>query len=369
MNMRKLASIQRIAEIKAIEGADRIVAYRVQGWWVVGQKDEYKVDDLCIYCEVDSWIPTELAPFLSKGKDPREFNGVKGEKLRTIKLKGQLSQGLLLPVTIRYTKEKDKLSVLKGSGPVTDLIDDILFTLGREKGLEEIQGFDVTELLGIQKWEMPMNAQLAGMARGNFPSFIRKTDQERIQNLSKELKDWNEKPRLTWEITEKLEGSSMTVYFNEGEFGVCSRNLNLKETEGNSFWQVARELGLEEKMRAAGANMALQGELIGPGVQGNIYKLSKLEFRLFDVWDIGLQEYYQTHDRYMVERTLGLEHAPVLDTAGKIDHMSMDDILFYAEGKSKLFDTEREGVVFKCNQYPNISFKAISNAYLLTSTN
>jgi RNA ligase (TIGR02306 family) len=185
------------------------------------------------------------------------------------------------------------------------------------------------------------------------------------QNLAKELAGWNEKHKLTWEITEKLDGSSMTVYFNEGEFGVCSRNLDLKEADGNSFWKVARELGLEEKMRATRNNMALQGELIGPGIQGNIYNLSKHEFRLFDVFDIGLQEYYSAHDRYMAERALGLEHAPVIDAAGKIDHMSMDDILFFAEGKSKLCDAEREGVVFKCNQCPDISFKSISNKYLL----
>ncbi len=334
---RKLASIQRIAEIKAIEGADRIVAYRVQGWWVVGQKDEYKVGDMCIYCEVDSWIPTHIASFLSKGKEPREFNGVKGEKLRTIKLKGQLSQGLLLPL--------------------------------KSENIDASEGFDVTELLDIQKWEAPVNAQLAGMARGNFPSFISKTDQERIQNLSKELKEWNEKPRLTWEITEKLEGSSMTVYFNGGELGVCSRNLDLKETEGNSFWQVARELHIEEHLRRLNINVALQGELVGPGVQGNIYKLQRLEFRVYDIFDIDLQEYYSAQPRRILIDELGFRHVPVIDNAGKIDHMNIDDILFFAEGKSHVYDTEREGVVFKCNQYPNISFKAISNKYLLTSGN
>ena len=95
---RQLATIRRIAEIKPIEGADVICSYRVDGWWVVGKKDEFKVNDLVVYFEIDSWIPHEIAPFLSKGKEPREYNGIKGERLKTIKLKGSLSQGLILPL-------------------------------------------------------------------------------------------------------------------------------------------------------------------------------------------------------------------------------------------------------------------------------
>ena len=85
--MRKLATIQCIAEVKTIENADKIVAYRINGWWVVDSKDKYQVGDVVVYCEPDSWVPHELAPFLSKGKEPREFEGVKGERLRTQKFK------------------------------------------------------------------------------------------------------------------------------------------------------------------------------------------------------------------------------------------------------------------------------------------
>ena len=94
--MRKLASIKRIQEIKSIEGADLICAYRVDGWWVVDQIEKYSVGDLVIYCEIDSFLPHTLVPSLSRGKEPREFEGVKGERLRTIKLRGTCSQGLLL---------------------------------------------------------------------------------------------------------------------------------------------------------------------------------------------------------------------------------------------------------------------------------
>ena len=96
--MRKLATIRRIAEIRPIENANKIYHYRVDGWWVVDTVDKFQVGDLVIYLEIDSWVPTELAPFLSKGKEPREYNGVKGERLKTVKLRGAVSQGLLLPI-------------------------------------------------------------------------------------------------------------------------------------------------------------------------------------------------------------------------------------------------------------------------------
>jgi RNA ligase (TIGR02306 family) len=234
--MRKLASIRVIDSIGPIEGADAIEVATVGGWKVVVKKGEFAVGDLAVYLEIDSWVPTELAPFLSKGKEPREFEGIKGERLRTVKLRGQLSQGLLLPLE-----------------PTCANIESELF-----------DGLDVSFPLNIVKWEKPMNAQLAGMAKGNFPSLIPKTDQERVQNLTKEINNAIEQ-RLRFEVTEKLEGSSMTCYLIDGVFGVCSRNLDLKETEGNSFWSTARRDDIEGKMRAIDEhwNFAIQGELIG----------------------------------------------------------------------------------------------------------
>ena len=269
--MRKLATIRRIDALTPIDGADAIECATVGGWKVVVKKGEYTVGDLAVYCEIDSWIPTELAAFLSKGKEPREFEGIKGERLRTVKLRGQLSQGLLLPLSTVYCLS-----------PTTEV---------------DILGDDVSEPLGIIKWEMPMNAQLAGMAKGNFPSVIPKTDQERAQNLVQEIVGAIE-AGMQFEITEKLEGSSMTCYLIDGEFGVCSRNLDLKETADNTFWQVARRDELEGKMRECGgiSNWAIQGELIGPGIQGNIYKLSQPEFRIFDVY-LGWRNHSISQDR------------------------------------------------------------------------
>ena len=337
--MRKLATIRTIDELRPIEGADAIEAAVVGGWTCVVKKGEYKVGDRAVYCEIDSWIPTDLAPFLSKGKEPREFEGIKGERLRTIKLRGQLSQGLLLN--------------LDSAIPQTNSF---------------VEGDDVSELLGIIKWEKPMNAQLAGMAKGNFPSLIPKTDQERAQNLKKEIAT-AAADGLYFEVTEKLEGSSMTVYMIDGVFGVCSRNLDLKETEGNAFWATARRDGIEEKMKAVDEhwNWAIQGELIGPGIQGNIYKLTAPMFCVFDVYNIQEGGYLDPDTRRALIAKMGLYHVPVLYIDKDLGVGSVEEILLWAEGKSVMGDIngpEREGIVFK-EANGGMSFKAISNKYLL----
>lgn len=341
--MRKLATIRVIDALNPIEGADAIECATIGGWKVVVKKGEFNVGDRAVYCEIDSWIPTELAPFLSKGKEPRVFEGIRGERLRTVKLRGQLSQGLLLNLDLAI--------------PQTNSF---------------AEGDDVSELLNIVKWEMPMNAQLAGMARGNFPSLIPKTDQERAQNMVKEIVSANE-AGMRFEITEKLEGSSMTVYLIDGEFGVCSRNLDLKETEGNAFWQVARRDGIEEKMRNEtdeNWDFAIQGELIGPGIQGNIYNLKEVEFRVFDVYDITHGCYLNPLPRRELIDSMRLKHVPVLVSAGSLyDTLGITDIpqlLKFAEGKSVMgmIGCEREGLVFK-EISGGMTFKVISNKYLL----
>ena len=338
--MRKMATIRKIDELRPIVGADAIECAIVGGWTCVVKKGEYTVGDLAVYLEIDSWVPTELAPFLSKGKEPRVFGGIKGERLRTVKLRGQLSQGLLL-----------SLGVL----PANDDFNGAW-----------TEGEDVSELLGIVKWEMPMNAQLAGMARGNFPSVIPKTDQERVQNLKGEIAQAIT-DGLNFEVTEKLEGSSMTVYLIDGVFGVCSRNLDLKETEDNTFWQVARRDGIEAKMRASllGGDFAIQGELIGPGIQGNIYKLSKPEFWVFDVYNISGGFYMNPAPRREFIKVMGLLHVPVMSTYEDLGVGTMEELLTWAEGPSALtLSQEREGIVFK-QVNGGMTFKAISNKYLL----
>jgi RNA ligase (TIGR02306 family) len=335
--MRKMASIRRIDDIVPIEGADAIECAVLGGWKVVVKKGEFTVGNLAVYCEIDSWIPTELAPFLSKGKEPREFEGIKGERLRTVKLRGQLSQGLLLPLE-----------------PTCANIESELF-----------EGLDVSVPLNIVKWEAPVNAQLAGQVKGNFPSSIPKTDQERVQNLTKEIKAAFDN-NLLFELTEKLEGSSMTCYLIEQEFGVCSRNLDLKRNDDNTLWKVAIEDKIELKMRIAGLdNHAIQGELVGPGIQSNIYKLSKPMFFVFDIYDIKKGVYMNPVERQAMIKVLQLNHVPVLTNDKDLGIGTVDELLLWAEGKSFLNGKqEREGIVFKQID-GGMTFKAISNKYLL----
>lgn len=332
---RKMASIRKIDNIVPIPDADAIECAVVGGWTVVVKKGEYKAGDLAVYCEIDSWIPTALAPFLSKGKEPRVYNGVSGERLKTVRLRGQISQGLLLS---RFV--------------VLDKIGEIF------------EGQDVSEILGIQKWEAPIPAQLAGQVRGNFPSAIPKTDQERCQNLVKEINAAIE-VGLQFEVTEKLEGSSCTMYLDpEGEFHVCSRNLDLKFDENNSFWKVAKKYDVENELRSANAfGYAVQGELIGPGIQGNIYKLTDFEFRVFDVYNANEGRYLTPGERAVFVADLGLMHVPLIRV--RFGLCPVQELLEYAEGKSVLNDKqEREGIVFK-EINGGMTFKAISNKYLL----
>jgi RNA ligase (TIGR02306 family) len=302
----------------------------------VVKRGEFNVGDLAVYVEIDAWVPTEIAPFLSKGHEPREYNGVKGERLKTVRLRGQLSQGLLLS---RYL--------------ILDKIGEIF------------EGMDVSEILGIQKWEPPVSPQLAGQTKGTFPSFIPKTDQERVQNLVPIISvAFNRSD--TFEITEKLEGSSMTVFMHQGEFGVCSRNQELKQTEDNTFWKVALENDIENRIRSLGLdNIAIQGELVGPGIQGNIYKFVNHKFFVFDIYDIKSGRYLNPNERCVIVSRLRLMHVPIIALNMCLPSADVSVILNMAEGKSTLsVYQEREGLVFK-NTNGGFSFKSISNKYLI----
>jgi RNA ligase (TIGR02306 family) len=331
-----MAKVAQIDEVRAIPDADAISAYRVGGWWVVDRKNAYQVNDLVIYCEVDSWIPHSLAPFLSKGGDPKEFNGVSGNRLRTIRLRKQISQGLILSIDV-----------------LTGLTDNVFL------------GQDVSELFGIQKWEAPIPAQLAGDIRGLFPATVPKTDQERCQNLTSELALWKS---LDFEVTEKLDGSSCTFFLDmEGEFHACSRNLDLKFNDTNSYWAAALKYDLDQKLASGNyLGFAVQGELIGPGIQGNPYKLNHVDFFVFDVYSVTRGTYLSANERIQFCNDLGLRHVPVLNIVP--ESLTVDYLLEIAEGKSVLNgNTEREGLVFKCLSNPDIHFKAISNRFLLKS--
>jgi RNA ligase (TIGR02306 family) len=335
--MRKLASIKIIDDIQPIEGADMIELAVVGGWKVVVAKDVgHKVGDHVIYCEIDSFLPIKPEFEFLRKSSYKKMGDQEGFRLKTIKLRGQVSQGLILPMSV---------------------FGDF--------GWTAYEGLDVTEMLGIQKYEPPVPAQLAGKAKGNFPGFIQKTDEERVQNLTRDYEGWKLQSAHQFYAAEKLDGSSATFYLRDGQFGVCSRNLELVEVEDNTFWKVAREMKIEERLRELGRNIAIQGELIGEGVQGNSYKIKGHTVRFFNVFDIDTFQKLGLNDlTYIIVDMFGFQTVPIIEVPFTLPE-TVGELLQNAEGKSVLnSQTEREGLVIRSLDN-TISFKAISNKFLL----
>lgn len=336
MSLRKLASIQKIKALEPIKGADAIEKATVLGWQLVVKKDEFKVGDLCVYCEIDSLMPD---------KPEFEFLKPRGMRIRTVRLRGQISQGIAFPLSILPPMEQVK--------------EDI----------------DVTELLGITKYEPPIPACLAGKIKGKFPSFILKTDETRVQVLQKVLDKYKGEQCY---ITEKLDGSSATYYVKDGEFGVCSRNLDLLEDESNSFWKVARLMNIEEKMRSLQMNIALQGELVGEGIQDNKLKLKGQTVFFFNAFDIDKFEYLNFFDFNELIGKLELPLVPIVALDYELEN-DIDAIIKMATIKSQILkDVWAEGIVIRpytekidlllSNENFNngrVSFKAINPEFLL----
>jgi RNA ligase (TIGR02306 family) len=343
---RQLASIQKIDKLEPIPGADKIEVATVLGWHLVVKKGEFQIGDRCVYMEVDSILPD---------RPEFEFLRPRHMRIKTIKLRGQVSQGIAFP-----------LSIL----PVGTILDGDL-------------GDNVTEQLGIKKYEPYIPAELSGQAKGNFPEFLHKTDEIRVQSVPGVLFRHQTKP---FYVTEKVDGSSMTVYLRytpmvEGfEFGVCSRNWDLKEdaeyTERkNAFWKLARELDLEGKLkllwRASGHGFALQGELLGMGVQKNKYNFHGIDFYVYNIFDIDEQRYLDFHEIELICQTLGLTMVPVVSRSYTLPN-TIDEVVEYSKGNSVLNkDVPREGVVFRPlkeerdEELGRLSFKCINPDFLL----
>lgn len=329
--MRKLASIQKIKEIEAIEGADAIEKAYVLGWQLVIRKGDFKVGDLCVYCEIDSIMPD---------KPEFEFVRARSNRIKTIRLRGQISQGICFP-----------LSVLP-------------------EGIEITEDMDVTEIIGVTKFEPPIPANLAADVKGLFPSFIPKTDETRVQVLEKVL---NSYAGTSCYVTEKLDGSSVTFYIKDGEFGVCSRNLDLQFNEDNSMWKFAIENKLEEKLKALNKNIALQGEIIGEGIQKNKYKLRGQTIYFFNVFEIDAYRYFSLNEVKSLLAELELKMVPVLEENYVLEN-SVEALIAKSKMKSVLNkDTIAEGIVIrpveeKIDKYVmqgRVSFKAINPDFLI----
>ena len=344
---RNLATIRRIKGIKPIEGADAIELAVVDGWQVVVAKNVgHQVGDLVVYCEIDSFLPIEPEFEFLRKSSYKKMGDQEGFRLKTIKLRGQISQGLILPYSVIPIAQFATAADLP-------------------------EGMDVSEMLGIVKYEPPIPAHLAGKVKGSFPSFLRKTDEERIQNLEKEYIEWTLSSKHQFYATEKLDGSSFTCYIKNGEFGVCSRNMDLLETEDNTFWTVARKLDLENKLRSFGKNICFQGEMVGSGIQGNHYNMKDQTVFFYNIFLIDEREYVGYDEFRNMLFDLDLACVPVLSypfnfpVDSETAFPTVSALLRSSEGKSILNDkVEREGLVIR-SMDRTISFKAISNKFIL----
>lgn len=355
--MRKLASIVTIATADPIPGTDRLDVVTLVGkaWRIVTGRNEFRPGDRAVYFEIDSALPVddERYAFLHdrclRSWSDKHGNTLKqAVRIRTVKLRGVISQGLVLPIDI-FPELAD------------NAVGDDVTSILRVGHFDEIQ----EQMRSV----LDTRTRSTGKREGNFPTFIPKTDEERIQNLA----DWPEKLKgVRWEVTEKNDGSSMTVFYAPGirpdnPFGVCSRNFELKRDEENVWWEAAIRYDLEAKLRAYGREIAVQGELVGPGMNGNRDLYSAREFHVFRIWDIRNQCYVPSAERVELCKMLNIPHVKVIESRKDVfgDLPTVDDVLLYAEGKTDR-GNEREGLVFKEADVSNPrSFKAVSNRYLL----
>ena len=326
--MRKLATIRKVDEIRPIEDADAIELAVFGGWQVVVKKaQEIRPGMLVVYCEIDSVFPEQQQyEFLRQDKF----------RLRTKKFRGALSQGIVFK------------------------IDEVL-AFGNYA-----EGEDVTGILGITLYEPPIPAAISGEVAGAYPGTVPKTDEERVQNLA--IETFSGMPFL---VTEKLDGTSCSFIFDECGLHVCGRNWEFCETPDQTFWKLVRQYDIEERLRdyhaRTGSYLALQGEVVGYGIQSNIYGLKGQDIFIFNIFDITRQRYFPVADYRTILDDFGLKGVPVVAENlpnGGFDHARF---LEYAEGKSLLNpQVEREGVVFRSidetrSNQGKISFKVISN--------
>lgn len=329
---RKLASVVKIKDVSPIQGADAIECVSVLGWKCVAKKGEFKVGDFAVYCEIDSLLPyTEWSKFLWKKGD----EGKPTYRLRTVKLRGQISQGLIIPL------------------PVVPL------TLANE-------GADLTEMLGITKYEPPIPAQLAGKIKGSFPGFIPKTDETRVQAVPEVLDEIRGKMVY---ITTKMDGTSGTFYFND-EFGVCSRNLEFTDEGDNTYWKVAKKYDMRNKVSIA--RWAYQGEVCGPSIQKNRLGLKDHDLFIFNLYDIEKGKYHDYETMKTFCQHSGFKMVPV-DYVGIFDpSWDIPKLLEMAKGTYPGTNKPREGIVIRPVVETHsevlkgrLSFKVINNDFLL----
>jgi RNA ligase (TIGR02306 family) len=367
---RKLASIQRIESIAPIEGAESIEKATVLGWEVVVKKGDFLPGQLCVYCEVDSILP-----------DRPEFEFLRDRKfrIRTIKLRGQVSQGICFPMHI--LKDYRLKNVMTGTD-VTEYLGVKKYDPQAEFERKETERAMAThnsrmdKLLKRYSWYRklfmkPKNNRLP------MPSFISKTDEDRIQNFPNACSDWYGVPFVA---TEKLDGQSATYFVipnpkrglfrKKWLFGVCSRNFQLMAPDNSSYWEVAAKEEIEKKMlqwcESRNAGLIIQGEIIGRGIQGNKYGLADRQLYVFNImrcFPDGKKHKFSSATQNIMCLAMGLRGVPVIADPFYLP-TTIHDAVEMTKGSSVLENIPREGLVIR-NYSQNISFKIINPDFLL----
>ena len=347
--MRKLVTLETVVEVRPIPDADAIEAIVIRGWVVVAKRGEFQVRDRCVYFEIDSALPLsdERFAFLGARGTNTTVTGTKVHVLKTARLRGVYSQGLALPTALfpelaNASKDHSEISESDSS--------------------DSEEGTDFAALLGVEKWEPPLPANMGGDAIGAFPtSLARKTDAERIQNLTEVFAKLR---TYTWVATEKIDGTSVTYLNDQGTLRVCGRNWELAEGS-NIYWEMADSLKLRERMESG---WVIQGEIYGEGVQANPLKVRGRHLAVFGMFNgrapVSLAEW----PSWVQELA-----APALDL-DLASFESVDQLVAAVDGLKSTRSPERlaEGIVFHTangEELPELDFrgcfKVISNKYLL----
>ena len=343
--MRKLASIQRIWKIEPIEGADRIELAHVLGWQCVVNKGQFRPMDLAVYFEVDSFLP--IAPefeFLRASSYRKTDIMGEGFRLRTMKFRGQISQGLLLPVS---------------EFPVIPVDAEM--------------GTDVTEPLGVRKWEIEERITTGGTMIGTLPYDIPHTDETRVQAEPELIQAF---AGLEYYISTKMDGSSHSVGIDENGFHVTGHNYEYKDDGNSPFYELVKSMGLQQKMEAFAAGNGLttftiQGELCAPGIQKNRLKLMKPAWYVFTIRENGKRAGLKR----MLEicECLQLESVPIEETGMDLPakYPTVEALLERADGNYPK-GGRKEGIVIRPTEpvfcdliSAALSMKVVSNKYLL----
>jgi len=247
--MKNLARIERIDAVEKHDNADSLDIVTVKGWKVISKRGEFTPGRLCVYVEIDSLLPEkECFAFMERVK----------YRVKTIRLRGRISQGIVFPL---------------------DILDEDWVDL--PEGFEKKIGEDVTEILEVKKFEKPV--PLGCQSIGSFPTHLcAKTDETRVQNIhtDKLLDFFRNSGGIDVRI--KHDGSSLTVAKDpEGEVYLCSRNNRLDATkEGSAFSSVFEKYDLG----SIPESHVVQAELIGPKIQGNKEGLAAADIRVFNVF-------------------------------------------------------------------------------------